>query len=216
MHFSGFNDTTGIAGNDSVKCPYCKPDKLSHICSQWYHDSPAYRNKSLCKIALPPSTKYNTTHSRHTIMDTKFHHSGVTHCLGHSDLNEMCQLWVTVTNHLQVMVTLDQTNSATPKEPPPLSALVSIWIGTGYFPLTGLHTTNDHPTRTFHPTPGYAFALLHQEGLVPGPYTSCKNHSKITFHIQLYLSQQFWPSSSHPDFWAQYHNYPAVTQSASP
>ena len=37
------------------------------------------------------------------------------------------------------------------------------------------------------------------------------DHSKTTFHIQMYLSHQFWPSIFHPDFWAQHNKYPAVT-----
>ena len=29
MHFSGFNDATGIVDSDSGKCPSCKPEALS-------------------------------------------------------------------------------------------------------------------------------------------------------------------------------------------
>ena len=107
-HFSWFNATTGIADNVPILQTRC----TFYIHSQWFHDSHLYRNKSLCHISLPYlchislSTKYNTTCIRHTLMDTKFNHCGGTHCWDHSDLNEMCKLWVKVKSHLQITVTL--------------------------------------------------------------------------------------------------------------
>ena len=67
MHFSGFNDTTGVADNDSVKWLSCKPDTLSNLHTV-VPCQPFYRNKSLCQIESPLPTVYNTTHIRNTLM----------------------------------------------------------------------------------------------------------------------------------------------------
>ena len=105
MHFSGFNDTTGIADNDLVKYLSCKPDTLfifTHsgtmmaICT-------GTKAHALLHCHLSPNT---TLPASEHLNRSKFHHCGGTHYLGHSDLNEMCELWVTVTGHLQVIVTL--------------------------------------------------------------------------------------------------------------
>ena len=40
-------------------------------------------------------------------------HCEESHCLGHCDLNKMCELWVTVTGHSQVIVTLVWANNPT-------------------------------------------------------------------------------------------------------
>ena len=54
-------------------------------------NDPLCRNKILCHIALPHSTKYNTTCIKHSFIDTKFHHCGGTHCSCQNELNEYVQ-----------------------------------------------------------------------------------------------------------------------------
>ena len=80
-----------------------------------------------------------------------------------------------------------------------------------FHPL-GLCAANDHSTHTLHPTLQHAFALHHQEGQVLDLYCYCNfDHSKAFSICNKYLSQSFWPSIFHPDFWAQNDNKPAVT-----
>ena len=55
---------------------------------------------------LQPYLIANISMGQTHLMDTKINHCEESHCLGHSDLNEMCKLRVTVTSHSQVIVTL--------------------------------------------------------------------------------------------------------------
>ena len=47
------------------------------------------------------------------LMDTKINHCGASHCMGHNNLNKAIKLWVTVTSHLQVKLTLMWANNPT-------------------------------------------------------------------------------------------------------
>ena len=115
VSFSQLTIAIGVADSDSVKGLSCNTMCTSCFHLQWCHDGPLYRNKNLCHIAPPFPTKYYTTHIRPTLMDTKSHHCRGTHCLDHHDLQEMCGLWVTVTIHLHITVTLASVNNPTPK-----------------------------------------------------------------------------------------------------
>ena len=161
MCLSGFIVTIGFADDDPAKCLSHNTIFTSYFHLQCYHDSPLHRNKDICHIAPPLTTKCNTTCIRHTLMDTKFHHCGGTHCLGHSDLNEMCELWVTVTGHLQVTVTLSRWTAPLKKEPSALNKLASILVSTGIFPPNGLYATKNHPTNIPHPIQGNLMYSTH-------------------------------------------------------
>ena len=141
--------------------------------TQWYQDGPfVQKSKGLCQITLPLPTTYNTTHIR----TPKWIPNSITvegHTVWVIMTNEMCGSQVTVmaiSGHSDLSVD-DQPHSKRNY----LQSVdpVSIWVSTGYFPPIGLHATNDHPTHTFHPSPGHAFALPCQEGQVPDLYCSC-------------------------------------------
>ena len=93
----------------------------------------------------------------------KSYHCEESHCLGHSDLNEMCELWVPVTCHSQVIVTLVWSNNTTLLGFPTQNlAFILVWKTKfkAYWVMHG----NDHPTHILHPMPGITYALLHKEG----------------------------------------------------
>ena len=64
---------------------------------------------------LPPHLMTTMSPGQTHLMDTKINDHEESHCLGHSDLNKMCELWVTVTSHPQVIVTLAWANNPTPE-----------------------------------------------------------------------------------------------------
>ena len=157
------------------------------IHTQWYHDGRLHQDKSLCQMTSPLSAKYHTTHIRHTLMDTKFHHCGGTHCLGHSDFNEMCELWA-IYSHSDFSIDKQPHSKKSHLQSVTLSpfrlALVIFHPLGCTQPMTTLHTPSIPPQGTHS-----LFFTRKDRYLVSiSPVT---NHSKITFHIQMYLSQQF-------------------------
>ena len=116
------------------------------------------------------------------------------HCLGHSDLNEMWELWVTVTGHSQVIVTLAWANKPTfsgfltqnlafiwfdrLNSMPIGSCTVMATLHTSSIPPWGLHilffTRKDRYhtlllllSLTVHSYPSQQFCFLHQSQQLP-------------------------------------------------
>ena len=125
-------------------------------------------------------------------MDTKFHHCGETHCLGHSDLS------------IEEKPHSKKSHLHSVNQSPFGPALVNFHPLGCAQPTTTLHT----PSISCQGMHSLSFTRKDRHMVSISPTT---NHSKITSHMQPCLSQQFWPSIFHPDFWAQYNNHPAVT-----
>ena len=124
-------------------------------------------------------------------MDTKFHHCAGIHCLDHSSLNEMYKLRVTVTSHLLVIVTLTFTNNPTPKSHLHSVNWSPIWLVQVIFhPLGCAQPTNTLHTPSTPPQSMHLLSFTRKDRYLVSIFPET-NHSKITFHIQQYLSQQF-------------------------
>ena len=177
---------------------------------------PFVDEQKLCHIALPLSTKYNTAHNRHILMDKKFHHCGGTHCFDHSDLNEKSQAlshsdWSS-TGHSDLTVDKQPHSKRSHfhlVNQSPFWSVLTIFHSSGCAqPMTTLHPPSITPQGI------YSLSLTRNNRYLVS-ISPVTNPSKSTFHTQAYLSQHLWPPVFPPDFWAQYYklssNYPGVS-----
>ena len=142
-------------------------------------------------------------------MDTKINYHEESQCLGHSDLNKMCELQVTVMGHPQVIVILAWANNCTPKGLPHWRPGIH-WVNRLNSKPIKLCTV----TTTLH-TPSIPSQGLHMLSFTrKDRYPSLHSCSNTLFHS--YLPQQFYFFHFPSCFWTQHLTIQQLPQGISP
>ena len=133
---------------------------------------------------LPPHLITAISLGQTHLMDTRINHHEESHCYSHSDLNEMCELWVTVTNHPQVIVTLVWANNPAPEGLPHSKSGIH-WVS----------RLNSKPIGYAQWWPPYTHPPSHPRDCICSPLprrTGTLLYTPVQTLFHLYLPKQFY------------------------